>query len=53
MVITRNIIFLVIAIVLFVLAAILSFGWFGSTAEAKDVLGLGFFGLAAFAAAHV
>ena len=53
MTVTRNILLLVIAIVLFLIAAALSAGWFGTHANPGDVGALGFFGLAFFAGAHV
>ena len=36
------------ALVLFILAAILAFGWFGSDADALDVIGIACLGLAAW-----
>lgn len=53
MTISSNLLLLVLSIVAFLLAAILSFHWFGSHAKPEDVLGVICVGLALFAAAHI
>lgn len=50
---TLRLALIIAAVVLFLVAAALSFGWFGSHANPGDVLGVGMLGLAAFAGGHV
>lgn len=50
---TRHLLLIVASILAFALAAILSFGWFGTNADPGDVLGIGFVGLGLFAGAHL
>ena len=48
-----KVLLLIIAIVLFIIAAILSFGWFGTTVRLTDAVGLIGLGSAFFAGAHI
>lgn len=49
----RSLLLLVVAIVLFLLAAIFDFGWFGADSSDPHTLGLVALGLGAFAGAHI
>jgi flagellar basal body-associated protein FliL len=51
--VTVSILLLIVAVVLFLIGAVVAFGWFGTEANLANVLGLFGLGSAAFAAAHL
>jgi len=53
MTLTWRTVALIIAIVLFFVGAMLSFGWFGAAKDATKGLGFDSLGLISFAAAHL